>query len=147
MSLDFGKVLPETVRIFRPFFGNKFPVLRHSVNGGALLIYFGGHPIHELADQFLSTPQQLSEASGESFGVAGATRAAEQGIVDAQYMLGLLHERRLPQPDLIRAYMWYRLSAANGHERAATRLYYLTRQLSQADIARAEDLARRRLRR
>ncbi len=70
-------------------------------------------------------------------------KAAAQGLVDAQFNLGLIYENGegVPQ-DLVQAHKWYNLAGVNGHKDAATQRDVLAKQMTPAQIAEAERLAR-----
>ena len=71
------------------------------------------------------------------------SRAAEQGDVLAFAKLGWMYaEGRGVLQDLIQAHMWYNLSAAQGEERAAEARDALATQMTPAQIAAAQRLAR-----
>ncbi|HJT20653.1 MAG TPA: tetratricopeptide repeat protein [Nitrospira sp.] len=70
-------------------------------------------------------------------------RAAEQRDPLAFAKLGLMYAqgRGVPQ-DFIKAHMWYNLSAAHGEKRAAETREALARQMTPAQVAEAQRLAR-----
>ena len=71
------------------------------------------------------------------------SQAAEQGDVLAFAKLGWMYaEGRGMLQDLIRAHMWYNLSAAQGEPRAAEARDALATQMTPAQIAEAQRLAR-----
>jgi TPR repeat protein len=71
------------------------------------------------------------------------SRAAEQGDVLAFAKLGWMYaEGRGVLKDSIQAHMWYNLSAAQGEERAAEARDALAKQMTPAQIAEAQRLAR-----
>jgi len=69
-------------------------------------------------------------------------RAADQGHPDAQYRLGLLHQHGNEgvSHDPVRAYMWYRLAAANGHYPAAVEAQAVLENLTAGQAMKAEGL-------
>lgn len=71
------------------------------------------------------------------------SRAAEQGNGPAQSMLGHIYQngRGVPQ-NLVRAYMWFSLSAAGGTRSAADNREKVAKLMTPAQIAEAEKLAR-----
>jgi uncharacterized protein len=92
----------------------------------------------------LSVVYTNDQAHGEA--MKWARKAAEQGDAEGQGSLGLLHfgGQGIPQ-DLVRAYMWTSLSAAQGWEGAegaAKDLSAITKVLTPAQIAEALKLAR-----
>ena len=66
-------------------------------------------------------------------------KAAERGVVDSQYNLGILFEsgQGLPQ-DMESALMWYSIAGAQGDQMAAGRVNVLRKTLSEEQIARAD---------
>jgi len=66
-------------------------------------------------------------------------KAAQRGVVDSQYNLGILFEsgQGLPQ-DLESALVWYSIAGAQGDQMAAGRVNVLRQTLSQDQIARAD---------
>ena len=70
-------------------------------------------------------------------------KAAAQGNGWAQIKLGALYERGngVPQ-DFVQAYMWYTLGEANGGKKAAEFRDALAKQMTPAQIAEAQKLAR-----
>ncbi len=79
----------------------------------------------------------------EQMALSWFRRAAAQGDALAFAKLGLMYEqgRGVPQ-DFIQAHMWYNLSAAHGEKRALERRDALTKQMTPAQIAEAQRLAR-----
>lgn len=69
-------------------------------------------------------------------------RAAMKGHAGAQSGIGWYYEtgRGLPAPDLVRAYLWYALSAIGGDVDAPQSLADLTPKLTAEERARAEVL-------
>jgi len=71
------------------------------------------------------------------------SRAAEQGDALAFAKLGWMYERgRGVLQDFIQAHMWYNLSGAQGEQRAAEARDALAKQMTPAQIAEAQQLAR-----
>jgi TPR repeat protein len=75
-------------------------------------------------------------------------RAAEQGNPSAQSNLGLMDEKgRGARQDFIRAYMWDSLAAAalnsDGGQAAMKHRAHLASQMTDAQIERAQEMARR----
>jgi TPR repeat protein len=71
------------------------------------------------------------------------SRAAEQGDVLAFAKLGWMYAQgRGVRQDFIQAHMWYNLSAAQGEPRAAEARDALATQMTPAQIAEAQRLAR-----
>jgi hypothetical protein len=71
------------------------------------------------------------------------TKAAEQGLADAQYYLGVMYERGegVPEHDVI-AYMWFNLAEAQGFENAKGEKDTLTEEMTAADVSKAQVLSR-----
>ncbi len=69
--------------------------------------------------------------------------AAERGLVQAQSVLGVMYEigRSVPQ-DYVLAHMWLNLAAAQGYQDAVKNRDYLATQMTPAQIADAQKLAR-----
>jgi uncharacterized protein len=69
--------------------------------------------------------------------------AADQGHPLAQTKLGIMYEdgHGVPQ-DRVRAHMWLSLAAAQGSELAGAFVTELTKQMTSAQIAEAQRLAR-----
>ena len=69
--------------------------------------------------------------------------AANQENALAQAKLGTMYELgQGVQQDFVKAYMWFNLAAANGEKRGAKFRDYLAKQMTPAEIAEAEKLAR-----
>jgi TPR repeat protein len=70
-------------------------------------------------------------------------KAAAQGSASAQSDLALLYANGLGgSQDLVQAYMWYSLAAGNGYEIATGYRNDLAKQMTPAQIAEAQQLAR-----
>jgi len=70
-------------------------------------------------------------------------KAAAQGNANAQYNLGVMHRNgKGVSQDNVQAHKWFNLSAANGDNEAATRRDALEKQMTPAQIAEAQKLAR-----
>ena len=77
-------------------------------------------------------------------GLEWIKRAARAGLVDAQFNAAVIHERGeggMPVSN-VEAYAWYRVAARSGDEQAASSVTRVGALLSEAERARAEDLAR-----
>jgi TPR repeat protein len=71
-------------------------------------------------------------------------RAADTGDDYAQYHMGVMHRDGQGVPrDLVRAYMWLDLAAMRGHQGAAMDRDRLAGSMSAAQIAEAQELARK----
>lgn len=65
-------------------------------------------------------------------------KAAERGVVDSQFNLGVLFESGQGLPKNINdAFVWYSIAAAQGDQFAKTRIEVLTNTLDQADLVSA----------
>ena len=70
-------------------------------------------------------------------------KAAAQGSASARSDLALLYANGLGgSQDLVQAYMWYSLAAGNGYEIATGYRNDLAKQMTPAQIAEAQQLAR-----
>ena len=71
------------------------------------------------------------------------TMAAKQGHAEAQYALARRYARGegVPQ-DNIYAHMWFNLAAADGHEMARDSRDNIAKEMTTADISKAQSLAR-----
>ena len=70
-------------------------------------------------------------------------KAAEKGFADAQYNLGAMYANGLGvQRDFVQTHMWWTLAAAQGQTEAAKYREVLASQMSPAQIAEAQGLAR-----
>jgi TPR repeat protein len=68
---------------------------------------------------------------------------AEQGDASAQYKLGVFYDNGLGVPqDLVRAYMWFTLSAAQGKDGAAVFRDLIARRMTPTQITEAQKFAR-----
>jgi len=69
-------------------------------------------------------------------------RASMKGHPGAQSGIGWYYEvgRGLPAPDLVRAYLWYALSAIGGDPDAAISLEDITRRMTAEQIEKAHEL-------
>ena len=70
-------------------------------------------------------------------------KAAAQGYAIAQFNLGWLYDngQGVPQ-DFVQAHKWYSLAVANGNKHAAAYRDMLARQMTSAQIDKAQKLAR-----
>jgi TPR repeat protein len=85
-------------------------------------------------DNGYGVPQDYTEA------IKWYRRAAEQGSDRAQYNLGLMYDVGYGVPqDFVRAHMWYDIA---GVEVAINYRDYVAREMSPAQIAEAQKLAR-----
>ena len=69
-------------------------------------------------------------------------RSAMKGHPGSQSGVGWYYEigRGIPQPDLVRAYLWYRLSAIGGDPDAAMSIEEVVKKMTPDEIARARIL-------
>ena len=75
--------------------------------------------------------------------LALSPEAAEQGYSDAQYKLGLMYyEGQGVSEDYVEAYKWFSLAAAQGHANAAKIRGFVANEMTPAQIAEAQKLAR-----
>jgi TPR repeat protein len=100
---------------------------------------------HAGAQVNLGTLYFLGQGAPESdqMALSWFRRAAEQRDPLAFAKLGLMYAqgRGVPQ-DYVQAHMWYNLSAAHGEKRAAESRDALAKQMTPAQIAEAQKLAR-----
>ena len=70
-------------------------------------------------------------------------KAAEQGHAEAQYRLGAMYREGVGvQQDYVHAHKWYHLAARLGSEQAAKSRGIIATQMTPAQIAEAQKLAR-----
>ena len=70
-------------------------------------------------------------------------KAAKQGNSPAQFVLGLMYYHGLGVPhDFVQAHMWFNLAAAQGNEDALENCDNLAGEMSSADVAKAQRMAR-----
>lgn len=69
-------------------------------------------------------------------------KAAQRGVVDSQYNLGVLYEsgQGLPK-NLTEAYVWYSIAAGQGDQFARKHIDVLKQQISASDLQRADNRA------
>jgi len=68
---------------------------------------------------------------------------AEQGDASAQYNLGLMYDKGQGVPqDYVQAHLWYNLAAAQGTEKARRFRDFIAEEMTLAQIAEAQRLAR-----
>ena len=70
-------------------------------------------------------------------------RSAEQGNIAAQSNLGFMYKygNGVPQ-DIVLAYMWSKIAATGGASFAKTNLKVMSKEMTETDIQKAEQLAR-----
>ncbi|MDC1341956.1 hypothetical protein N8222_09165 [Oceanospirillaceae bacterium] len=72
------------------------------------------------------------------------TKAAEQGHAKAQSNLGVMYEYgNGVLTDNRRAYMWYNLASYNGSEKAGKNKDIIAKEMTPADISKAQDMSGR----
>jgi len=72
------------------------------------------------------------------------TKAAEQGLANAQYNLGVMYANGDGVlTDNRRAYMWFSLGSYNGSEAASINKDKIAKQMTPADISKAQDMSSR----
>jgi TPR repeat protein len=88
-------------------------------------------------DNGQGVPQDYAEA------VKWYRLAADQGVASAQYNLAVMYDngQGVPQ-DYVRAYMWFNLAAAQGLQGAEEDRDQVAQQMTAAQIAEAQQLAR-----
>ena len=69
------------------------------------------------------------------------TKSAEQGDADGQLYLGIMYFGALS--DTRRAYMWLKLSSYNGNEKAGEITNIVAKEMTPADISKAQDMSSR----
>ena len=69
--------------------------------------------------------------------------AAEQGNAEAQFYLGYMYSTGGGVPkDYVQAYAWSNTTTAQGHETAKENLEIITKEMTTADITKAQELSR-----
>jgi uncharacterized protein len=97
----------------------------------------GQFKLCEMSERGEGLPQDYQEA------LRWCGLAADQGHARAMFMLGrLYHTAHGVSPDLVRAHMWYNLATANGYEQGKRWRDRLAEEMSPAQIAEAQKLAR-----
>ena len=70
-------------------------------------------------------------------------QAAVQGQVDAQAALGWMYANGVGVlQDFVRAHMWFNLAAVSAHAQACAGRDFVAEQMTPAQIAQAQDMAR-----
>jgi TPR repeat protein len=98
---------------------------------------FGQNNIGFMYDNGVGVPQNYAEAAMWYF------LAAEQGYATAQNNLGVMYSfgNGVLQSNVM-AHMWFNISAANGDKKAGERRDERAVLMNQADISKAQELAR-----
>ena len=87
-------------------------------------------------DEGRGVPQNYAEA------VKWYRKAAEQGHAIAQFSLGIMYAKGEGVPkDYVKTHMWWSLAKAQGHEKAAKGLDTVKKEMTPAQIAKAQELA------
>ena len=88
-------------------------------------------------DNGLGVPQDYKTA------IKWYTLAAEQGYADAQVNLGVMYVKGdgVPQ-DNVYAHMWWNIAAASGYKEASKNRDIIAKEMTPAQLAKAQDLAR-----
>ncbi len=82
-------------------------------------------------------------SAGRDREFAGYLAAAERGDAHAFFALGLIYATgRLVEADPVAAHMWFNLAARAGVREAAEERRMLAQEMTPAEIARAQRLAR-----
>ena len=72
--------------------------------------------------------------------------AAEDGVADAEYDVALMYATGLGAPqDNVLAHMWFNLAALHGNRRARDERSDIAYDMSEAEVATAQRLARERV--
>ncbi len=68
--------------------------------------------------------------------------AAEQGDATAQHWMGFMYDNAEGIPkEYVQAYAWYNIAVAQGEEEARDNLENITKKMTTADIAKAQELS------
>jgi TPR repeat protein len=71
-------------------------------------------------------------------------RAAGKNHAEAQHSLGvILSQGKGVAPDHARAYAWFNLAAAQGHEKARVARDYLAESMSPEEVRKAQDISKK----
>ncbi len=82
-------------------------------------------------------------SAGRDHELAGYLAAAERGDAHAFFALGLIYATgRLVPADPVAAHMWFNLAARAGVSEAAEERRMLAQEMTAAEVARAQRLAR-----
>lgn len=93
----------------------------------------------------LGVMHAMGEGASQDYGeaVKWYRRAAEQGDAEAQHALGVMYDTgRGVLQDYVEAHKWFNLAAAQNHEGAAQYREQAAKQMTSAQIAEAQQLAR-----
>ncbi len=76
--------------------------------------------------------------------VAWYRKAADQGVIDAQFNLGIMYVYGNGEgvQDYVQAHMWWNLAAVSGDEDAIKNRDIVAKKMTPAQIAEAQKLAR-----
>ena len=96
----------------------------------------------------LLVPGTTGTREGDAQAVAHYRKAADQGMTNAQWILGMMYEdgQGVPQ-DYVAAHKWYNLEASRGTASDEWRTYIeardrVARKMTPAQLAEAQQLAR-----
>ena len=104
----------------------------------------------EKAQHFVAVAYLTGNSVPKNFDVAAkwALRAANQGSASSQFMIGFMradaaagNDLLALEPNLVRAYMWLSLAAAQGHEPAKKELDRIQSSMDPSWVQRAQTLA------
>jgi uncharacterized protein len=114
---------------------------------GAAVIWYRKAALQDHAKAQFSVGVMYYEGEGITQDYAAAAswwrKAAEQGNLEAQYSLGLMYARGRGVPqDYVTAHKWLNLAAVNGNKDAVKGRDIIAAQMTPAQIAEAQKLAR-----
>ena len=70
-------------------------------------------------------------------------KAAEQGLVEAQFNIGLMYHKGEGVPEhSVTAYAWWNIAATNGKERAKVAKLNLAKDMTPEQIAKGQELSK-----
>ena len=98
------------------------------------------------AQHALGVMYALGEGVPEDYkeAVVWYRRAAEQGLAGAQHNLGLMYANGDGVPeDAVLAYLWLNMAGANGDKAATEYRHKISKQMTPAQIERAQELSRK----
>ena len=109
---------------------------------GLLLSLLLGSGVAVAAD--FSVGLQAAQSGDFKTALAEWTPLAEQGLAIAQSNLGFMHARGSGVlTDNRRVYMWWNLASYNGYENAGEYKNNIAKQMTPADISKAQDMSSR----
>ncbi len=107
---------------------------------GLVIVILSLALISVVSSAHADTWKEAMEAFGrKQYGKWGRL-AAKQGHTDAQVLLGSLYYTKEgnESPDVIKAYMWYEVAAAQGNPEAQKEVATITKELSPQQLAEAQ---------